>query len=766
MTNQGLALEPEIIDVTIERLVYQSPETGYVVLKAVSEDGTELSCVGQMAAPVPGEKVRLFGRWEVHARFGRQFRFRDYQVLREAEPEAVGRYLADAIPGIGPELARRIVKHFGSDTIKALDAGEERLREVPGIGPKKAAAIAQTWQQHRHIHELMVTLRSIGVNPRLAARIYETYGTRAIEVVERQPYRLARDFRGVGFATADRIAQRAGIPPDDPQRIEAALLHVLREAAAEGHLFLPSDELVRQASSLTGLPADLVDRQMQQLAEDGDIVIEVLDEQAAVYLPGALECERRVARLLKELARTQSNGLDEQVIRDQLTRFEVYSDMQLNEEQTGAVVATLRHPVSIITGGPGTGKTTVIRAIVWLWENTGRKVALCAPTGRAAKRAEELSGHEAQTIHRLLQYRPDGAFLHGPHDPLPFDVVIVDEASMVDMWLAYALLRALKPGTHVVLVGDANQLPPVGPGAFFAEAVASGVLTVTRLTKIYRQAERSLIVTNAHRIIAGQPPILPTPRSWHGEDMVWVDVEWEAKATGTTVAHQDERPDSLAAQQIALQKVSNAVTRSLPRMGFQPSDIQVISPMHKGLLGVDNLNPHLQALLNPPRPDKPEVRRGATVFRLGDRVLQKANNYDKGVFNGEIGQVADIWEDGMAVDFAIGRIDYDRTELDQLELAYALTVHKSQGSEYPAVVIVLHSSHYIMLERNLLYTALTRAERMAILVGDRRGLWKALRTGRGRQRYTRLAARLKGKLPEDWTPLEEGGVEAPWVEPD
>ncbi len=749
MSDQWPAAEQEQIEGTILRVRYQSPASAYVVIEVETNRGLR-TCVGEMVAAIPGERVRLFGRWEVHARFGRQFRFDHYQVVREATPEAVGQYLADAIPGIGPELARRIVEHFGERTLAALDEGEPRLREVPGIGPKKATAIAAAWRQHRHVHELMIALRQYGINPRLAGRIYEAYGPQALEIVERQPYRLAKEIHGVGFLTADRIARRAGLPADDPQRIEAAIVHVLDEAAGEGHLYLPRERLVKRAAELTGVPADAADQRLSQMAAEGEVVIEPAADGQAVYRPRAMNCEQQVAKLLLALAGEAQPPLEPDEAEGLIRSFEAYHSLELNDEQRRAVLASVRHGVSVITGGPGTGKTTVTRAIVWLWERAGGQVALCAPTGRAAKRAEELTGHEAQTIHRLLGYRPDTGFVHGPDEPLEHDVVIVDEASMVDMYLALALLRAIAPGTHVVLVGDADQLPPVGPGQFFADVVDSGVIQTTRLTKIYRQAERSLIVTNAHRILAGQPLVLPTPENWRGQDMLWVDAERDARReAGGEV-------DSEAVQRVALRKISNAVTKNLPRLGFKPADVQVISPMHRGLLGVDNLNRHLQALINPPGPLKPETRRGQTVFRLGDRVLQTANNYDKGVFNGEIGEVVAVDSDGrLVVEFAVGRVDYEPGELDQLELAYALTVHKSQGSEYPAVVAVVHSSHYVMLRRNLLYTALTRAERMAILVGDRKGLWQALRVGGGRERYTRLAARLRGDLPIDGAVGEE-----------
>ncbi len=746
----------ETLEGLIQRIVYQSAESGYVVLQLRVGPGAEVSAIGTMPGAMAGEQVRLRGHWQVHSRWGRQFRFEDYELVRRAGPEALALYLAEAIKGIGPELARRLVEHFGEDTVAALEEGEERLLEVPGIGPKKAASLAEAWQEHRHVHELMAFLRSQGLSPSLAARVHRAYGPHAVEVIERQPYRLARDIRGVGFLTADRVAREAGFSTEDPSRVQAGLLHVLGEALVDGHLYLTRAGLLERGAELLQVAGDLVEEQVRLMVAEGDLIAETdAGGEEACYAPGLLACEKRVAWLLRELAEAKAaRAPDPEQAEGWLRRFEDYSDLELNEDQRTAVMTTCRKPVSVITGGPGTGKTTVTKAITWVWRRTGRRVVLCAPTGRAAKRLEEVTEQEAFTIHRLLGYRPDGGFTHGPGEPLPYDLIVVDEASMVDMPLAASLLGAVAPGSSVVLVGDADQLPPVGPGAFFDDVVSSGGLPTLRLTRVYRQAERSLIVTNAHRLIRGEALILPRPGTWQHEDMLWVDVGDPQREAGGPGPGQEEdegrASDSIEAQEIALEKIQNAVTRNLPRLGFAPGDIQVLSPMRRGLLGVQSLNAHLQRLLNPPAPDRPELRRGDTVFRLGDRVLQTANNYDKGVFNGEIGQIVAVDPEGrLTVDFAIGRIEYERGEVAQLELAYALTVHKSQGSEYPAVVLAIHSSHYIMLRRNLLYTALTRAERMAILVGDSRGLWRAIRTAPARERNTRLAARLRGDLPAD-----------------
>ncbi len=727
----------ETMDVVVERVIFQAPDSGYTVLEVRLEGGQIERAVGYMGHAIPGERLRLSGRWQIHQRFGRQFRFDDYQLLRAATLDGLREYLAQAIPGVGPATARKIVEHFGEATMEALDEGPKRLAEVPGIGRKKAEAICEAWREKRAVAELMVYLRSRGLSPALANRVYQAYGSRAVEVIEQDPYRLAREIRGIGFHTADRIARELGISPDDPSRIQAGIIHTLREAARDGHMYLPRDVLVEASAELLEVGGEAVDAQLRLLCQGGDIVEEEApDGEVGCYLPAYYDCENEVAwRLLEIAAAEPLRRPPEKSARRFLEHFQRYSDLELNDEQFHAALQTLESTASIITGGPGTGKTTATQAIVWMWDRLGYSVALAAPTGRAAKRLEEVAGHPASTIHRLLGYQPDGTFRHGADEPLEHDLVIIDESSMVDMPLALALLRAVKPGGTVLFVGDADQLPPVGPGRFFADAVESMAVPVTRLEKIYRQAEESLIVVNAHRLLRGEGMRLPTPRTWQGEDMLWIDVEEDAERLGVDSA------------EVVAEKIERLVTRNLPRLGFGPEDIQVLTPMRRGPIGVAELNRRLQALLNPPEPGKAEVQRGGTVFRVGDRVLQTANNYDKGVFNGEIGRVEQIDAQGrVLVEFAIGPIVYEPEELEQLELAYALTVHKSQGSEYPACVIVVHSSHYIMLRRNLLYTALTRAQQMAVLVGNRRGLWKAIRTAPARERYSRLALRLRGDL--------------------
>jgi exodeoxyribonuclease V alpha subunit len=737
--DNGPVSSADVLEGVLERITFHAPDTGWTVarLQATGMRGS-VPIVGTMLSPEPGESVRLYGTWTDHPQFGRQFRFERYQLVRPTTVGAIAAYLQGGlVHGIGPVLAKALVKHFGDRTLDVLDREPERLREVPGIGEARAQALREAWARHQGVHQIMIFLHEHGVGPSLAARIYARFGDRAIEMLEREPYALAREVWGVGFATADRIARSVGIGPDDPARLEAGLLHVLNAATDDGHLYLPRPLLLERGRELLDCGLQAIELALERLEDQDEVAVEEHAAEVAVYNRRLYEVEQEVAGRLRALAQYQAQDVPSlEELQRWLELREGFGELTLSEEQVRAVDGALRHGLTVITGGPGTGKTTVTRAIVDACRSLGKPVILASPTGRAAKRLEQVAGQQASTVHRLLAYDPSrSGFRHGLDDPLPRGLLIVDEASMLDIVLARHLLRAIPPGGQVVFVGDADQLPPVGPGDFLRDLVNSNVASVFRLTEIFRQAAGSDIVRSAHLLNRGESPRFVKHRDWLRErgDCVWLEEE-DVEA--------------------AVRRVVKTATESLPKMGFRPSDIQVITPLRRGPLGVAALNQLLQAALNPPAPGKAEVRRGETIFRTADRVLQQVNNYDRGVFNGDLGTITSIDLNArvLTVEYPLGPVQYDFADLDELELAYALTVHKSQGSEYPAVVIVVHSSHYVMLDRNLLYTALTRAKQMACIVGNNRGIWRAIRNVTQRDRFTRLRLRLAGELPAQVPP--------------
>ncbi len=740
MAQDSQSQPEESLEGVIERITFHTPDTGWTVARLAADRGREgAAIVGCMLSPEVGEAIRLFGRWQKHERFGRQFRFERYQLVRPATAAAIRAYLGGGlVEGIGPKLAQALVAHFGDKTLDILDSDPDRVREAPGIGKQRARALQEAWQRHRTIHHIMVFLHEHGVGGALAARIFSLYGDQAIEMLERKPYQLAREVRGIGFATADRIARSVGIAHDDPGRLEAGVNHALRTATDEGHLYLPLPLLITHAERLLEVDAQRVELAADRLRAADDLLVEVFEGEVAAYLPTLHQVECEVAGRLRYLSANHPPGAPTLAqTRAWLARRESMGELVLNREQAQAVAGALAGGVSVITGGPGTGKTTVTRALVDACRAMGRPVALASPTGRAAKRLQQLAGHEASTVHRLLAYDPvKGGFKHGPDSPLRVAMLILDEASMLDVMLAREVLRAMPAQGQLVLIGDADQLPSVGPGSLLRDVVASDAVNVFHLSEIFRQAEGSDIVHSAHLLNRGEAPHFPRRQEW-------------VKERGDCVLLEEEEVEAAA------DRVVRTTTESLPRLGFRPHDIQVITPLHRGPIGVAALNALLQEALNPADPAKPEVRRGEIALRQGDRVLQTINDYDRGVFNGDIGVIRDIdrGRRTLTVDFDLGPVEYEFSALDEIELAYALTVHKSQGSEYPAVVMVIHSSHYIMLQRNLLYTALTRAQRMACVVGNQRGIWRAIQNVAERDRFTRLAARLRGELPcGDWAP--------------
>ncbi len=711
------------LDGILERVTYVNEENAWSVVRlAVRGRKEPVTAVGNLLGVQPGESLRLSGRWTVDRTYGEQFRVEAYETVRPATLVGIEKYLGSGlVKGVGPVMARRLVERFGLETLEVVDRTPGRLTEVRGIGTVRSARIAKAWVEQRQIREVMVFLQGHGVSPTFAVRIYKQYGDRSIAVVTENPYRLALDVFGIGFKTADRIAARIGVSPASPERAQAGLLHVLGEASDEGHVFLPRGRLVERAAALLAVEAPVVEAAIDALALARAVAVVATEgDEAGIYLASLEAAERGLASGLLALLATPARPIEIDVERA-LAWYEAAAGITLAPEQGEAIGRAATEKLLVVTGGPGTGKTTLVNGIIRILEKKGRRILLAAPTGRAAKRLAETTGREARTLHRLLEFDPKaGGFARDRHRPLEADLVIVDEASMLDVVLAYALVKALPPACQLVLVGDVDQLPSVGPGSVLGDLIGSGVAPVVRLSRIFRQAEASLIVVNAHRVNRGEMPELRAQGA--GADFFFVEAE---------------EPEAVLA---ALERL---VAERIPRrFGFDPvDDVQVLTPMHRGLLGAAALNAELQALLNP---SGAAVVRGGRLFRVGDKVMQTRNNYDLDVYNGDIGRIAavDEVERTVAVRFDGRAVTYDGADLDELVLAYACSVHKAQGSEYPCVVVPVHTQHYVMLRRNLLYTAITRGRRLVVLVGSRRALAIAVKNRRVEPRFTRLAERL------------------------
>jgi exodeoxyribonuclease V alpha subunit len=739
LMQQTRAAPPASLEAVLERITYANQETGYTVARVATDRSSDLlTVVGPLLGAQPGESLRLQGRWTSHPQYGRQFQVEAYTTVLPATIQGIRRYLGSGlIKGIGPKMAERIVDHFGQATLEVIEQAPGRLVEVPGLGPKRSGMITAAWEEQRAIKEVMVFLQGVGVSTSLAVRISKTYQDEAIEVVRREPYRLAADVWGIGFKTADQIAQRLGIPHDSPQRVKAGLQFALSEASEDGHCYLPETELVAEATGLLGVDTGLAQRCLEELIAEEGVVAEPLPTVVspdvregtgrAIWLVPFHRAERALAGGLLRLLQAPvdrlawSQAVDWPVALDWLRKT---SGVTLAPEQEAAVRLALTRRVAVLTGGPGCGKSYTVRAIVALARAKRAKILLAAPTGRAAKRLGELAGIEAATLHRLLQLRPGGDAAFDRDHPLDADLVVVDEASMLDALLANKLVKAIPPGAHLLFVGDVDQLPSVGAGEVLQDLLAAERLPRVRLTKVFRQAQRSGVVTNAHRINAGQPPIT------HGLDDFFLFAE--------------EDSDQVA--DLVVDIVANRLPR---RFGLNPRDVQVLCPMHRGPAGAGVLNERLQAALTPAREGLPERRFGGRVYRVGDKVMQLRNNYDKGtagVFNGSVGVVTALSLEDSELRVLLDEdeeVGYGFDELDELTHAYAVSIHRSQGSEYPCVVIPLTTSAWLMLQRNLLYTAVTRAKRIVVLVGSRRALAKAVRTQGAGRRYTTLTERLR-----------------------
>jgi exodeoxyribonuclease V alpha subunit len=723
----------EVIEGTVERVVFRNPQNGYTVVR-LAVDGSPLldTVVGSYQELSVGERVRFTGLWTVDKRHGRQFKAETCLPITPSTVIGIEKFLGSGlIHGVGPVMAGRVVERFGAESLDVIEKEPQRLATVPGIGPVRARSIQKAMVEKRAVKEVMVFLESAGVSPTFAHRVYQRYGADAIRVVSENPYRLAADVRGIGFSSADRIAAHLGVEPDSPHRAEAGLIHVLDEMSSEGHVYATAAQLMPRAAELLGIEIVDLESALDRLVLMGGLRREGRGEEARVYLPGLHAAERSAARSLSRLLVTPARKLPVDAA-GAIRRAERLSGIELAAEQRRAFHALGRAKVMVLTGGPGTGKTTLLEGLAASLADLDLSVALAAPTGRAARRMSESTGRDARTIHRLLEFTPrTGSFERGLRRPLDEDVVIIDEVSMVDIDLLSALLEALRPEARLILVGDPNQLPSVGPGAVLADLIAlereaGDRLAVVRLNEIFRQARASLIVTGAHEILSGREP--RTGDRGERADLFMIERDEPAEC---------------------LEVIRHLVSSRIPaRFRFDPIvDVQVLTPMHKGLLGAASLNAELRDLLNP---SGQEVGRGETRFRVGDKVMQVRNNYDLEVFNGDVGRITAAGESEpggwVEVLFPERTVRYPAAELGQIALSYACSIHKSQGSEYPAVVIPLHTQHFVMLQRTLLYTAVTRGRRLVVIVGSRRALRIAVGSDSRARRNSALTERAAAEL--------------------
>lgn len=724
----------------VEHIIYRNADNGYTVLNLVSGED-EITCVGIFSVIAEGENIEARGEYTEHPTYGQQFKVTSFEEKAPEDEEAIERYLGSgAIKGIGLAMAARIVRRFKGDTFRIIEEEPERLAEIKGISNRKAMEIASQVNEKRDLRQAMIFLQQYGITMNLAVKVYQAYGQDVYGIIRENPYRLADDIDGVGFRTADEIAARVGIRMDSDFRVRSGILYTLLQASGEGHTYLPETELTPRASKLLNVTAEQVEKQYMDLAIERKIILKQMEDQTQIYAASFYYMEANTATMLKRL--NVSYDVSDAEIEQQIRGIEKKSGMTLDEHQVTAVKEAVRNGLLVITGGPGTGKTTTINTIIRYFELEGLEIFLAAPTGRAAKRMSETTGFEARTVHRMLELNGgaegSGGFERDESNPLEADVIIVDEMSMVDISLMYSLLKAISVGTRLILVGDVNQLPSVGPGSVLRDIIQSHACNVVMLTKIFRQASTSDIIVNAHKINHGEEVILDNKSM----DFFFL-----------------KRYDA----DVIINVVLQLIKQKLPKfVDAKPYDIQVLTPMRKGLLGVERLNGILQRYMNPPANDKVEKEYGSTVLREGDKVMQTKNNYqlaweirtkfgltvDKGlgIFNGDMGIIRQIndFAEQMIIEFDEGRmVEYPYKLLDELELAYAITIHKSQGSEYPAVVIPLLGGPMMLMNRNLLYTAVTRARKCVTLVGNEVTFQQMIRNTSQQKRYSGLCDRLK-----------------------
>ncbi len=725
MESQGRPDSQTSIEGVVDRITFANAENTFSVIKiAVPGRYDAVTVVGALAGVQPGESVHIEGRWTTDRKYGEQFRAESFRTMTPATLLGIEKYLASGlVRGVGQVMAERLVAHFGLQTLEFIDTTPERLTEVEGIGKVRKNRITAAWKEQREIREVMVFLQSHGVSTAFAVRIYKAYENQSISIVKENPYQLAVDIFGIGFKTADKIAAQLGVPHDSPRRIEAGVVHVLSEMSDEGHVYSLRSRLVGDVALALEVDPLAVVTSIDNLGRQGRISIEGdVGGDDAIFLPSLLAAEKGLAQCLVDLMATPKAPVEIDIAKA-LTWFESQSGLKLAPHQAEAIAQAIENKVTVITGGPGTGKTTLINGLIQILEKKKRRIVLAAPTGRAAKRLNETTAREAKTLHRVLKFNPKhGGFEFNRSNRLEVDVMIVDEVSMVDTVLAFDLLKTLPPSCQLILVGDIDQLPSVGPGSVLADLIQSGVLPVVKLSHIFRQAEQSAIVTAAHAVNRGELPVLRNDD--RHSDFYFVEREEPEEIWATIKRLLEER---LSAQ------------RHLDPI----DDVQVLTPMHRGFLGAANLNVEIQKLLNP---TGEALTRGSRTFRVGDKVMQLRNNYDLDVYNGDIGRIdsIDLIEQVVSIRFDERTVLYDMGQLDELTLAYACSVHKAQGSEYPCVLIPLHTQHYVMLQRNLLYTALTRARKLVMIIGSKKALSIAVQNAKTSHRLTRLRERLKG----------------------